>query len=172
MKAQMQAKYPKMQLVDIGYGLNKPAESFSAAQDLINKFPGQLDAIVVPSVVALPKVAEAVEQAGLTGKIVVTGMSTPNQMREFVKRGTVKTIVMWNPVDLGYLAVYAAQASLAGTLDDSATQGKLPAGRLGTRDAVASLEDITAKGPLTLKNVIVLGDPFLFTKDNIDQFNF
>jgi len=44
--------------------------------------------------------------------------------------------------------------------------------RLGTRDAVASLEDITAKGPLTLKNVIVLGNPFRFTKDNIDQFDF
>lgn len=41
----MQANYPKMQLVDIRYGQNKPAESFSAAQDLINKFPGQLDAI-------------------------------------------------------------------------------------------------------------------------------
>jgi rhamnose transport system substrate-binding protein len=172
MKAQMQAKYPKMQLVDIGYGQNKPTESFSAAQDLISKHRGQLDAIVVPSVVALPKVAEAVEQAGLTGKIVVTGMSTPNQIREFVKRGTVKTVVLWNPVDLGYLAVYAAQASLAGTLKDNATQAKLPAGRLGTRDAVASLEDITAKGPLTLKNVIVLGDPLRFTKDNIDQFNF
>jgi rhamnose transport system substrate-binding protein len=168
----MQAKYPKMQLVDIGYGLNKPAESLSAAQDLISKYRGQLDAIVAPSVVALPKVAEAVEQAGLTGKIVVTGMSTPNQIREFVKRGTVKTVVLWNPVDLGYLAVYAAQASLAGTLKDDATHAKLPAGRLGTRDAVASLEDITAKGPLSLKNVIVLGDPFLFTKDNIDQFNF
>ena len=53
-----------------------------------------------------------------------------------------------------------------------ATQAKVPAGRLGTRDAVASLEDITAKGPLTLKNVIVLGNPFRFTNDNIDQFNF
>ena len=42
--------------------------------------------------VALPKVAEAVEQARLTGKIVVTGMSTPNQIREFVKRGTVRSI--------------------------------------------------------------------------------
>jgi rhamnose transport system substrate-binding protein len=90
MKAQMQAKYPKMQLVDIGYGQNKPTESFSAAQDLISKHRGQLDAIVVPSVVALPKVAEAVEEAGLTGKIVVTGMSTPNQIREFVKRGTCR----------------------------------------------------------------------------------
>ena len=58
------------------------------------------------------------------------------------------------------------------TLKDNATQAKVPAGRLGTRDAVASLEDITAKGPLTLKNVIVLGNPFLFTKDNIDQFDF
>ncbi len=47
------------------------------------------------------------------------------------------------------------------------------AGRtLGTRDAVASLKDITAKGLLTLKNVIVLGNPFGFTKDNIDQFDF
>jgi rhamnose transport system substrate-binding protein len=172
MKAQMQAKYPKMRLVDIGYGQNKPTESFNAAQNLINKFRDQLDAIVVPSVVALPKVAEAVEQAGLTGKIVVTGMSTPNQIREFVKRGTVKTVVLWNPVDLGYLAVYAAQASLAGTLEDNATQARVPAGRLGTRDAVTSLEDITAKGRLTLKNVIVLGNPFRFSKDNIDQFNF
>jgi hypothetical protein len=48
----------------------------------------------------------------------------------------------------------------------------VPAGRLGTRDAIASLKDITAKGPLTLKNVIVLGDPLRFTKDNIDHFNF
>src|SRR5467141_985467 len=134
MKTLMQAKYPKMQLVVIRYGLGKPGEAFSVAQDLINKYRGQLDAIVAPSVVALPKVAEAVEQAGLTGKIVVTGMSTPNDMTEFVKRGTVKTVVLWNPVDLGYLAVYAAQASLAGTLKDNATQAKVSAGRLGTRD--------------------------------------
>src|SRR5438270_6876790 len=68
MKAQMQAKYPKMQLVDIGYGLGKPAESFSVAQDLISQFRGQLDAIVAPTVVALPKVAEAVEEAGAHGQ--------------------------------------------------------------------------------------------------------
>src|SRR3989442_1642742 len=172
MKSHMQARYPKMQLVDIRYGLGKPAESFSMAQDLINKLQGQLDAIVAPTVVALPKVAEAVERAGLSGKIVVTGLSTPNDMRDFVKRGTVKTVVLWNPVDLGYLAVYVAQASLAGNLKDNATQAKVPAGRMGTRDAVASLKDIAAKGPLTLKNVIVLGNQFRFTTDNIDQFNF
>jgi hypothetical protein len=62
--------------------------------------------------------------------------------------------------------------SLTGTLKDNATQTKLPAGRLDTRDAVASLEDITAKGPLTLKNVIVLENQFLLMRYNIDKFNF
>lgn len=172
MKARVKEKYPKMQLVDIRYGLDKPAESFSVAQDLINKFRGKLDAIIAPTSVALPKVAEAVEQAGLKGKIVVTGLSTPNDMREFVKKGTVKTVVLWNPVDLGYLAVYVAQATVAGTLKEGAKQATVNAGRLGTRNAVAELKDITAKGSVTLKNVIVLGPPFRFTKDNIDKFNF
>src|SRR2546426_8913693 len=157
MKAHMQAKYPNMQLVVIRYGMGKPAESFRVAQDVIDKFRGQLDAIVAPTVIALPKVAEAVEQTGLTGKIVVTGLSTPNDMKEFVKRGTVKTVVLWNPVDLGYLAVYVAQASLAGSLKDNATQAKVPAGRLGTRDAVASLEDINTRGlAFTVKKALPL----------------
>src|SRR5260370_41371829 len=114
MKAQMQAKYPKMQLVDIGYGQNKPTESFSAAQDLISKHRGQLDAIVVPSVVALPKGAEAVEQAGLAGKIVITWISAPQQITEFVKRGSQKTVPFWKTLDLGSPAVYAPQARLLG----------------------------------------------------------
>jgi hypothetical protein len=57
-------------------------------------------------------------------------------------------------------------------LPDALLEFKVPAGRLGTRDALASLEDITAKGPMTLNNLIVLGNPFRFTKDNIDQFAF
>ena len=47
----------------------------------------------------------------------------------------------------------------------------MPAGRLGTRDSIASFQNFTAKGSLTVKNVIVLGNPCRFTKDNIDQFN-
>jgi ABC-type sugar transport system substrate-binding protein len=172
MKAQVQKRYPKMQLVDVRYGYDRPADSFSVAQDLINKFRGKLDAIIAPTSVALPKVAEAVEQAGMQGKIVVTGLSTPNDMKPFVKKGTVKTVVLWNPVDLGYLAVYVAQQTVAGTLKQGAPSAAVQAGRLGTREAVAELRDITAKGPLTLRNIIVLGSPFRFTKENIDQFNF
>src|SRR5436309_2809937 len=133
MKDRVAKKYPAMKLVDIRYGLDKPAESFSVAQDLINKYRGQLDAIIAPTSVALPKVAEAAEQAGLAGKIVVTGLSTPNDMREFVKKGTVKTVVLWNPVDLGYLAVYVAHATITGTLKEGMAKQSVQAGRLGTR---------------------------------------
>lgn len=172
MKAQVKAKYPNMRLVDTRYGYDKPAESFTVAQDLINRFRGRLDAIIAPTSVALPKVAEAVEQAGLKGKIVVTGLSTPNDMREFVMKGTVKTVVLWNPVDLGYLAVYVAQATVAGTLKEGPKKQTVRAGRVGTRDVLAELKDITAKGPVTLKNIIVLGPAFRFTKENIGKFNF
>ena len=36
----------------------------------------------------------------------------------------------------------------------------------------ARADEQTQLGPLTLRSVIVLGNPFRFTKDNIDQFNF
>jgi len=172
MKAHAAERYPKMQLVDIRYGYDRPADSFSVSQDLINKYRGKLDAIIAPTSVALPKTAEAVEQAGMSGKIVVTGLSTPNDMKPFVKKGTVKTVVLWNPVDLGYLAVYATEQTVAGTLKTGVMKATVQAGRLGTREAVAELKDITAKGPATLKNIILLGPPFQFTKANIDQFNF
>jgi ABC-type sugar transport system substrate-binding protein len=172
MKQRVKAKYPKMTLVDIRYGYDKPAESFSVAQDLINKYRGKLNAIIAPTSVALPKVAEAVEQAGLAGKIVVTGLSTPNDMREFVKKGTVKTVVLWNPVDLGYLAVFVAHATVTNKFTKSGGKTFVDGGRLGRKEVAASLEDITAKGTVKLQNVIVLGPPFRFTKENIDKFNF
>jgi hypothetical protein len=123
----------------------------------------------------IKKTAENDLKVGAPSRILVQTdkpLYQPGQTLHIRALGTVKTVVLWNPVDLGYLAVYAAQASLADTLKDNATQARVPAGRLGTRDAVATLDDITAKGTLTLKNVIVLGNPFRFTKDNIDQFNF
>jgi len=40
------------------------------------------------------------------------------------------------------------------------------------RQIVCALKKAQPAATLTLKNVIVLGDPLRFTKDNIDQFNF
>ncbi len=174
MKRHQAQKYPNMQLLRIEYGYDRPAESFQAAQALISAFRGELQAIIAPTSVALPRVAEAVEQAGLAGQIIVTGLATPNDTREFVKRGTIKTVVLWNPVDLGYLAVYGAVAAIKGEpyMLQVGDRTFLSGGALGVRELYAEFEDITAEGPAVLKNVVILGPPFRFTAENIDQFDF
>ena len=136
----------------------KPSEedqqlAFQVAQDLLKAYP-LLKGIFGITSVALPGAARAVRESGYGGKVAVTGLSTPNSMREYVKDGTVKTVLLWNPVDLGYLTVYAAKKFL--------DEGKLPeefaAGRLGT---------VQVKG-----QEVLLGPPMQFTESNIDGFDF
>jgi ABC-type sugar transport system substrate-binding protein len=77
-------------------------------------------------------------------------------MRDYVHDGTVKTVILWNPVDLGYLTVYAARALCDGTLKRSTRF--ISAGRLGKREV---------RG-----DEVLLGPPMKFTKANIDRYDF
>jgi rhamnose transport system permease protein len=73
-----------------------------------------------------------------------------------VHAGVVQAVVLWNTHDLGYLTVYAADALANGRLKRGDTS--LEAGKLGK---------IEVRG-----DNIILGAPFVFTKDNIDRFDF
>lgn len=163
MKKRMKEKYPKMKLLTIKYGYDRPAESFQAAQDIINAYPN-VDAIIAPTSVAFPMVAEAVVKAGLKGKIYVTGLATPNDMRKYVKMGVVQDVVLWNPVDLGYLSVYVANAAVRGMISKVDGTEYVCGGKLGLYKVYDELEG--------KKSIVLLGPPFIFTIDNIDQFNF
>lgn len=115
-----------------------------------------LQGIFAITSVALPGAAEALRKAGAADKVFLTGLATPKAMREYVKDDTVKKFVLWNPVDLGYLAVYAAVANARGEIKPGTTS--FPAGHLG---------DVKVDGA-----EIILGDPIVFDKDNIDEFDF
>ena len=65
------------------------------------------------------------------GKVALTGLGTPNQMREFVKDGTVTAFALWNPADLGYLAAYAANALVSGEI--TGERGRQVQGRQARR---------------------------------------
>ena len=123
--------------------------------DVIKKYP-QLKGIFGISSVSFPGAAEGVEQSGKIGEVLVTGLSTPNDMKKFVKNETVKSVVLWNTIDLGYLTVYVGDALARGKLEKGAT--KIQAGRLGEKQIVG--------------DNVMLGDILVFTKDNIDQFDF
>jgi len=106
--------------------------------------------------VALPGAAEGLRKAGAAARVFLTGLSTPKTMREYVHDGTVKRFVLWNPVDLGYLAVYAAVATAKGELQPGAAS--FTAGHVGA---------CRVEG-----DMIILGDPIIFDKSNIDNFDF
>lgn len=154
MKTKLQS-YPNLKLVATKFPGEDQNAAFQDSQDLIKKFPN-LKGIFGISSVSFPGAAEAVKQAGKTGEILVTGLSTPKDMQPYVKGGEVKTVVLWNTLDLGYLTVYAAAAIRSGQLKPGATE--FTAGRLGKKQISG--------------DQILLGDVLLFTKENIDQFDF
>ncbi|HEY3281752.1 MAG TPA: substrate-binding domain-containing protein [Armatimonadota bacterium] len=156
MKKRMASKYPKMTLVTDP----KPSEedrsrAFQVTQDLLKAYP-QLKGVWGMSSNAFPGAADAVDQAGKKGQVAVLGLSTPKDMKEFVDKGVVKSVLLWNPLDLGYLTVYAARALADGDLKAGSTE--ITAGRLGAKKVE--------------KDQVLLGTPMVFNKGNINKFNF
>jgi ABC-type sugar transport system substrate-binding protein len=153
--ARLAAKYPNLKLVDTQPSDDDPNKAQSVTQALIQSKPN-LKGIFAISSQAFPAAAEAIKQAGKSGKIQITGLATPDGMRNYVKDGTVKSVVLWDTVDLGYLTVYVADAVATGKYKAGDTS--IDAGRLGKKEI---------KG-----DMVMLGKMLIFNKDNIDQYHF
>ncbi len=157
MQAYQQACHPKMKWLETVEAQEDNTLSFNQATALINKYGDQLKGLFGMTSVATPASADAVTQAGLCGKVAVVGLATPNAMKPYVSSGCVKSVVLWNPVDLGYAAVQVMRAVVDGKLKAGDTS--VDAGRLGKLNVVNGSE-------------ILLGAPFVYSKDNIDKFDF
>jgi rhamnose transport system substrate-binding protein len=157
MAAYAEKCHPKLKLLETVEAQEDNALSFSQATTLINKYGSDLKGIFGMTSVATPATAEAVTQAGQCGKVAVVGLATPNAMKPYVTKDCVKSVVLWNPVDLGYAAMYVLRATADGTLKAGDT--KVKAGKLGELNVINGSE-------------ILLGSPFVFTKENVDKFDF
>jgi rhamnose ABC transporter rhamnose-binding protein len=147
--------YPNVKLVATEYPGEDQDRCLETSRTLLKAHP-ELKGIWGLSSVAFPGAAEAIRQAGKSGQVRVTGISTPNPMKPYVADGTVESIVLWDTRDLGYLTIQAAEALATGRLKAGDT--KLKAGRLGDRDVVG--------------DNVMLGDIIVFNKDNIDKYDF
>jgi len=156
MKTQLK-RYPKMKLVEVVYGNDDPTTSTQVTQGLLQKYPN-LKGIISPTTVGIAAAAAVLDTAQYRGKIKLTGLGTPNQLRKYVKDGTIEGFELWNPADLGYLAAYAAVNYASGTITGKRGQ-TFKAGKLGTYKIGA-------------KSTVLLGPPFVFNKGNIDKFHF
>ncbi len=157
MQAYQEKCYPNMKWLETVEAQEDAKLSFDQATTLINKYGDELQGLFGMTSVATPNGADAVTQAGVCGKVAVVGLATPNPMKPFVKADCVKSVVLWNPVDLGYAAVYVMRAVVDGKLKPGDTS--VEAGKLGTLQVINGSE-------------VLLGPAFTFTKDNIDGFDF
>jgi rhamnose transport system substrate-binding protein len=157
MEKELAANYPDIELVETVYGDDDDQTSFDKTAALLQSHPN-LKGIVSPTTVGIAAAARYLSDSDKKGKVALTGLGTPNQMREYVENDTVAEFALWNPEDLGYLAAFVAKALVDG--DITGEEGDtFTAGKLGDYEVGANGE-------------VLLGDPFVFTKDNIGDFDF
>ncbi len=153
-KAQAE-KYPGMNLVDVKPCDDQKDKAQQETTNLLSAHPN-LKAVISVCSPGVPGAAEAVKQAGKSGAVKVVGLGLPSENRAYVKEGVTQAVVLWNVEDLGYLAVQAGTALAKGELNPGDTE--FDAGRLGTMQIEG--------------DNILLGTPFVFTAENIDEFDF
>jgi rhamnose transport system substrate-binding protein len=157
MKQELAAKYPSMTLVATVYGNDDPTVSTQVTQGLLQQYP-DLAGIISPTTVGIAAAAAVLDTATYRGKVALTGLGTPNSMKQYVADGTVKSFELWNPADLGYLAAYAgvelASKAITNAQGQAFTAGKLGKFTVGTGQS------------------ILLGPPFVYDSTNITKFNF
>ncbi|WP_205328306.1 rhamnose ABC transporter substrate-binding protein [Glycomyces sp. YM15] len=157
MQTELEANYPDIELVDTVYGDDDDQKSFDQTAALLQSYP-ELKGIVSPTTVGIAAAARYLSTSASKGEVALTGLGTPNQMREYVTDGTVTEFALWNPDDLGYLAVHAAAALANGDIE----------GDEGDTFTTERLGEYTV-GP---DGVVLLGEPFRFNADNIGDFDF
>jgi rhamnose transport system permease protein len=153
-EARRAAKYPDMKLVVTQPCDDLQTKATEVAGSIMNAHPNVklLMAICSP---AVPGAAEAVKASGRKD-VRVIGLGLPNENKAFVHAGITDCVILWNTMDLGYLTIHAAKQLADSELKPGATS--IRAGRLNR---------LEIRG-----DNVLLGQPFAFTKENIDQFDF
>jgi rhamnose transport system substrate-binding protein len=159
MEAELESNpdYAGITLVDTVYGDDEDQKSFDATEALLQNHPN-LKGIISPTTVWIAAAARYLSESEYKGKVALTGLGTPNQMRPYVEDGTVASFALWNPGDLGYLATFAAVALVNGDIEGEEGD-TFDAGKLGEFEVGANGE-------------VLLGEPYTFTADNIGDFDF
>ncbi|MFM2365807.1 MAG: rhamnose transporter substrate-binding protein [Pseudomonadota bacterium] len=146
--------YPGINLVATVYGDDLADKSYREAQGLIATYPN-LKAIIAPTTVGILAASQAVTDAGLIGKVNVTGLGLPSEMAGAVESGATVSFAIWNPIDLGYAATMLAYNIKKGATTEAGAS--IPMGRMGA----ATLDE---------NGEAAMSDPFTYDKSNIAEF--
>ena len=146
--------YAGLTLAAIAYGEDDYAASYQATLDLLKAYP-ELGLIISPTSVGLKASADAIADSG--SSVMVTGLGLPSDMQTHIISGVCPWMYLWNPSDLGYLAVYASNLLSEGKLTD-AVGAIFTAGTLGERVIAEAADGGTE---------VILDNPIMFDLTNV-----
>lgn len=121
----------------------------------------QIQAAIALSSMSTPALGAQYQSASSkpdASKVTLTGLATPNALKTYIKdeENPLNSGVLWNCMDLGYLAVQAGYQLAEGTITSDSSS--ITAGRLGEK-TIANKE-------------CVLGDALVFDASNVDNFDY
>jgi ABC-type sugar transport system substrate-binding protein len=154
--ARAKEKYPGLELTETVVTGENENEARRKVETLLNAVPDLRGMIAFDSN-SVPGSAEALKRAGKVGQVALTGNSTPNKMRPYIKDGVLESYFLWDPRALGELTVRLAYALVEGKTVEPGTE-------------------IPGHGPLRFSagdpGMVILSPPIRFTRENIDEYDF
>jgi rhamnose transport system substrate-binding protein len=152
-------KFAKFEQVDIAYGNDEPESSYNRALALVAKH-ADLKLIMAPASIAIVAAAKAMRDRNLCGKVKVSGLGVPSEMRAYVLNSCSPQFALWSFFDLGYLAYYTAYLLASDAIKAEEGQ-QFAAGRMGTYTLTKD-----PNRPHGLR--VVMGPWTLYDKTNIE----
>ncbi|ANN19962.1 sugar ABC transporter substrate-binding protein [Amycolatopsis orientalis] len=149
-------RYPHAQLVETVYAGEDRETATTLAKDLMVKYP-DLTGLVGECTTSAPGVAEAVRSQQKIGRVFTVGVGTPQAIKPYLLDGSASLSVLWNVESLGYLTAWAGK---------QIAEGKPlgPSNKVNLELPAIKYDDAT--------KTVLLGDPLLITRENVDQFKY
>ena len=147
-------EYKDMPLVATVYGDDQDDKSYREMEGLVKAHPN-LRGVISPTTIGIRSGAKAIIDGGLIGKVFITGLGLPSEMKDAVLKGACDTFAIWNPVDYGYASTQIMINILNGA--EAGPGSKVKMGRMGE----------TTVGD---DGHAAMGEPFTFDKSNVEEF--
>jgi rhamnose transport system substrate-binding protein len=150
--------YAGLELVEVAYGDDEYQKSVDQTQALLTNYP-DLKVICAPTTVGIMAAAGVLQDKNSEVKLTVLGL--PSEMADYIGTDNVcPYMYLWNPIDVGRLGAYTSVALVNGDITGAAGE-TFTAGEMGGYEIVEASDGGTE---------IIVGPPFAFTPENIDEW--